>query len=153
MDYIKTWLELAKEGKLVVTNVAASDAVSVCINLLSIPKSDAVAVTISVIKNQKKKNALPPGQFSAVMRIFERTLRDIDAGLVQASQFFKPVGLNTEWYKILDCHRIFFIPETSVAEFISTFLSRNKLNAVKANGIADVALIAETSQYQFISNF
>ena len=153
MDSIKTWLNLAKQDKLKVVNVTETDEVALCVNLLSISKSDAVAITVTVMKDQKKKNALPPGVFARVIGLFERTLRDIDDVRVQSSQFFKPVSLDTEWYKVLDCHRIFFIPETSVPEFISTFLSRNRLNVIKASGVSEVCLIVNTLQYYFVSNF
>ena len=153
MDSIKIWLELAKQNKLEVTNISETDEVAICVNLLSIPKSDAVAITVTVIKDQKKKNALPSWVFAKVIGIFERTLRDIEDNLIQSSQFFKPVSLSTEWYKVLDCHRIFFIPETSVPDFISTFLSRNKLNVIKASGVSEVFLVVNTTQYYFVSSF
>ena len=153
MESIKNWLELAKRNKLKVTNVSETDEVSICVNLLSIPDSDAVAITVTVMKDQKKKTALPSWVFAKVMGIFERTLRDIEDDLIHSSQFFKPVSLSTEWYKVLDCHRIFFIPETSVPDFISTFLSRNKLNVIKISGVSEVCLIVNTLQYYFVSNF
>ena len=153
MNSIKMWLDLAKAAKLSVINISDTPETSLCINLISIPKSDAVAVTITVMKDQKKKNALPPWVFSKVMGVVERTLRDIDESMVQSSQFFKPIGLDTEWYKVLNCHRIFFIPETSVSDFIATFLSRSKLNLVKSQGVSEVFLVVDTLQYYFSSSF
>ena len=149
METIKNWLNLAKQHELKLTTYTETDELSLCVNLVSIPESDAVAV----VKDHKKKNALPSWIFAKVMGIFERILREIDEGVVKDSHFFKPVSLDTEWYKIIPCHRIFFIPEISVYDFIATFLSRNKLLVIKTQGIANVSLVANTTQYYFVANF
>ena len=153
MDSIKNWLNLAKKHKIELSTNTATDELSICVNLVSIPESDAVAVAITVMKDHKKKNALPPWAFSKVMGIFERIMRDIDEGLIKDSNFYKPISLDTEWYKVIPCHRIFFIPEISVYDFIATLLLRNKLVPIKTQGIAEVSLMANTSQYFLISTF
>lgn len=159
MDLIKDLLNFSQQGKLQVVNISDSSELSLCLNLLSIPKCNAVAVTITVMKDGKKKNALPPWTFAAVMRVFEKLLKDIDDREFQNhgtyhELYFKPVSLKTEWYKVLNCHRIFFIPELSVSDFISAFLSKGKLNVVKESGnLASVSLVVNTLQYYFNSSF
>lgn len=149
MDTINNWLKLAKKHKVEVVNVSVVDEPSLCVNLLSIPETDAVAITVTVMEQQKKKNALPPWKFAKVIGVFERILRDIDGNYIQSSPFFKPVPSETLWYRVLNCHRIFFIPETSVPDFISSFLSRNRLNVIKSSGVDEIFWLANTIQYNF----
>lgn len=149
MSNIKNWLNLAKQHDLRVTNEAATDELSLCINLLSIPNVDTVAVTVTFLKDQKKKNAAPPWNFAKVMGILESIMREIEDEDDTVVEHFQPVDGSFQWYRVLDCHRIFFITEIVVQNFISSFLRRNRLDVIRAQGVKGVCLIADTQQYKF----
>ena len=146
---IKDWLILAKQHNLRVTNEASTDDLSLCINLLSIPTANTVAVTVTFLKNQRKKNAAPPWSFAKVMGVLENIMREIDDEGDTLTDRFQPVDLSLQWYRTLDCHRIFFITETSLPSFISTLLRQNRLNLIKIQGVTEIRLIADAQQYCF----
>ena len=149
MSNIKDWLTLAKQHQLRVTNEAATSDLSLCINLLSIPTVNTVAVTVTFLKDQKKKNAAPPWNFAKVMGVLESIMREIEDEDDTVIEHFQPVDGSFQWYRVLDCHRIFFITETVVQNFISSFLRRNRLDMIRAQGVKGVCLIADTQQYKF----
>lgn len=150
MNTIKQWLELAKKNHLQVTNISDSDELSLCINLLEIVDSNVVAVTVTVMKDGRKANALPPWAFAKVMFTIENLMKNLNCN---DSELCKPVTLDTKWYQVLKCHRIFFIPETLVANFIALFLSVNYLNQIKSQELSNVYILAKTTQFYFNSKF
>lgn len=149
MSNIKNWLTLAKQHHLRVTNEAATSDLSLCVNLISIPTVNTVAVTVTFLKDQKKKNAAPPWNFAKVMGVLESIMREIEDEDDTIMEYFQPVDVSFQWYRVLDCHRIFFITETVAQNFISSFLRRNRLDAIRAQGVKGVCLIADTQQYNF----
>lgn len=149
MSNIKDWLTLAKQHQLRVTNEAATSDLSLCVNLLSIPTVNTVAVTVTFLKDQKKKNAAPPWNFAKVMGVLESIMREIEDEDDTVMEYFQPVDGSFQWYRVLDCHRIFFITETAAPNFISSFLRRNRLDMIRAQGVKGVCLIADTQQYKF----
>lgn len=149
MSNIKSWLSLAKQHNLRVINEATTDDLALCINLLSIPTVNTVAVTVTFLKNQKKKNAAPPWTFAKVMGVLESIMREIEDEDDTVIEHFQPVNGSFQWYRVLDCHRIFFITETVVQNFVSSFLRRNRLDIIRAQGVKGVCLIADTQQYKF----
>lgn len=149
MSTIKNWLALAKQHDLRVTNEAATNDLSLCVNLLSIPTVDTVAVTVTFLKDQKKKNAAPPWHFARVMGVLESIMREIEDEGDAITDHFQPVDGSVQWYRVLDCHRIFFITETVTQNFISSFLRRNRLDLIRSQGVKGVCLIADTQQYRF----
>lgn len=151
MNEIQHWLKVAKENSLKVINMASVDDLAICLNILDIPKVDTSAITISVMKQGKKKNSLPPFCFAKVMRVFENLLEKLKND--EDSAYFKQVGTETKWYKVLDCHRIFFIPAPSVGDFLSLLLSKQGINLIKAQGLSEVYIIANTKYYNFSAGF
>lgn len=149
MSTIKDWLILAKQHNLQVNNESITDDLSLCINLLSIPTVNTVAVTVTFLKDRKKKNAAPPQIFAKVMKILESIMQEIDDEGNMVTDRFQPVDLSVQWYYILNSHRIFFITETAAADFISSFFRKNRLKMITAQGIKGVCLIADTQQYRF----
>lgn len=149
MDTIKDWLELAKQHKLITTNEADTDSLSLCINLLSVPTANAVAVTVTFLKNRRKKNACPPTSFAKVMRVIEQIMRNIDDEGQQYTDRFQPVAMSNQFYLVLNCHRIFFITETATPKFISAILAKTRADIIRAQGISEIRIIANTQQYSF----
>lgn len=149
MDSVNNWLELAKQHNLKVTNEADTDDLSLCINLLTIADTNTVAVTVSFVKDRRKKNSAPPQAFAKIMRLLERIMRDIDDEGAKLTDRFQPVNLSTQWYTILNCHRIFFITESAVPDLVTLLIRYNCLIQLKSQGIAELRLIANTQQYRF----
>lgn len=153
MDTIKNWLELAKQHHLRVTNEVSTDDLSLCANLLSIPTTHTIAVTITFMKNGKKKNAAPPHVFARVMKVIEHLMQGVDDEGYKISDHFQPVNLSTQWYYTLDCHRIFFITESAAPVFIAELIKQRYLQVIMGNDVKEVRVIADTGQYQFNIKF
>lgn len=156
MEAIKHWLTLAKQHNLQVINEAATNDLSLCINLLSIPQTNTVAtvaVTVTFLKNQKKKNAVPPINFAKIMGVLESIMQEIEGDDGSLEAHFQPVDSSYQWYHMLDCHRIFFIPETTTPDFISSFFKKHRISTIKSQGITGVCIIADTHQYKFNIKF
>ena len=153
MSTIKDWLELAKQHNLQVINESTTDDLALCINLLTIPTTTTVAVTVSFLKNHKKKNAAPPQVFARAMTVLERLMRGIDDEGYDISDRFQVVNLSTQWYYTLNCHRIFFITESSTPVFVSEVMKQKYIQAFKNLGIKEMRYIANTTHYQFNIKF
>ena len=153
MSTIKNWLELAKQHNLQVINEADTNDLALCVNLLNIPTTGTVAVTVTFMKNRVKKNAAPPQVFARTMGLIERLMRGIDDEGYNLSDRFQSVSLSTQWYYVLNCHRIFFITESSTPVFIAEFLKQKQIQAIKGQEIKEVRFIAETGFYHFDIKF
>ena len=153
MDTIKNWLELAKQHHLQVINEVSTADLSLCVNLLSIPTTNTIAVTITFMKNSKKKNAAPPHVFARVLRTMEHLMQGVDDEGYKISDHFQPVGLSTQWYHTLNCHRIFFITESAASVFIAELIKQRYLQVIMGTEIREVRLIADTRHYQFNIKF
>lgn len=153
MSTIKNWLKLAKQHDLQVINEADTDDLALCVNLLNIPTTDTVAVTVTFMKNRVKKNAASPQVFARTMGLIERLMRGIDDEGYNLSDRFQSVSLSTQWYYVLSCHRIFFVTESSTPVFIAEFLKQKQIQAIKGQEIKEVHFIAETGFYHFNIKF
>lgn len=152
-ELVKYWLSTAKET-YEVTNYSQTSETALSVNVFSIPNTYVTAVTVTILKNHKKKVALPACDFAKVMRIIEQVLFTLQDTYIDDSDpgrdcYFVPVDLNLNYWKSLECHRLFFIPPAKTADFYTQLITKQRLTAIKSVGITEVYLKVHTPNWDF----
>ena len=157
---LETWLQRIKSNKLKAYNKVVSKEVSLCFNFLQIPDTDIIVMTMTVMKNQVKKNAMNPTIFSKVLSCIEKDLLEsyscYDSENEVSTEFseIEPYcfcatrdKLSNSWYFQLNCHRIFFIPESSLWSTIKYVFNRNSVQTIKGIGVSEISVFVCTDKY------
>lgn len=126
------------------------DDLALSVNLLQIPNDNIVVMTITIMKDFKKKNAIPSLGFARVMKNIE----DITDILSESREpddllFSTLVDIPVNWYKSLNCHRVILISEDSVMDFVSSFIERSNLKKLKLQDLKQIYLFVCVNKYKF----
>lgn len=154
MDNINYWLKVAKQKNVKIEYVSKTPEVSICCNLVSIPQQDTAAFTISFMRNFViKDDVIPSTTFPLLMDTFENTMRDIHDTFQEYSEPGHFVRVQGKWRDTFNCHRLFFIPEVTVASFIMTLFTRENVQTIKTRGVEEINLVVNTTKYEYDSKF
>lgn len=162
MSNIKNWLKIITNNDLHAYNKVSTRDLALCFNFLQIPDTSTVVMTVTVMKNKIKKNALEPVSFAKVMSCIEDSLSDTMWKLQNTSikdvdlpEYFVGIKsqLTSEWYVKLCCHRVFFIPEEALFEVLGGLFNQDKIRVIKSNFISEVSVFVNTDNYDFNAKF
>lgn len=160
MKNIKKWLSLVTENSLHASNkVHIRKGMALSFNFLQIPSTSTVIIAVTIMKNRVKKNALNSGCFAKIMGIIEHalysTLMELNTSEKMEEEYFVRTNdiLSNQWYIRLGCHRIFFIPKTSVWSVISNLFYRENVMEMRFNDLDEISVSVDTDDYNFHSIF
>ena len=150
------WLQEIIENKTKAYNKVTTNKLALCFNFLQIPDTKVIVMTMTVMKNKSKKNAMHPTFFSKLLFCIEQQLLDTqceEASFEESSEleqyFFSSMKskLSNRWYSQLNCHRIFFIPDTSLWNTINTVFHKNTIQMIREVGISEVSVFIDTDNH------
>lgn len=158
MSNIKTWFDIISNNEIHACNRVSSRDLSICINFIQIPDTNTIVMTLAVMKNKIKKNSLDPQSFARLMRVVEESLDETywkcDRKSLEEEHLQNVKSqLSNQWYIKLCCHRVFFIPETELFEVVKNLFNQEQVSQIKAIGIDEVAVYANTDSYDFNAKF
>lgn len=160
MSNIKDWLKIITNNDLHAYNKVNTRDLAICFNFLQLPDTETVVMTITIMKNKVKKNSLDPKSFARVMSSIESGLEDayssqVNQGKELEYEYYQNVKseLSTQWYVQLCCHRVFFIPENGLWTVIENLFNQNSIRTMKENDIEEVAVYANTENFDFNGKF
>lgn len=127
-----------KQGNLKAENTSISSKLTLCFNFLEIPNEPLYIMTLSVLINNHRSNAMVPMDFARTVSSLERILDKV-AEQEHITDDILCNSLHGElentWYKVLDCHRVFLIPMCSLWVVIKELYSllNPKINYISIN--------------------
>lgn len=156
------WLKSIKNSRLSANNISKKSGICLCFNFIEIPESDTdypggVAVlTVSVMKDGARKNALNPQIFAQIMSGLEENL-----SFLAESEGIFDIRLCTpthselpkNWYTTLGCHRVFFIPIELIWKLIPMITTRQNMYWYSGKSIELLTLVLQTSSYNGVLKF
>lgn len=124
-DVIKEVYTRVSKNKLQSHNYSITTEKALCLNILEIPETNISLLTASVMNGKKKSAILDYKEFAKMMTAIEKALNEVSEKLkFKEYPFFVPISkeLNNNWYRRLNCHRLFLIPTEytfSVVEYLT----------------------------------
>lgn len=159
MSNIKNWLSIITNNELHAYNKVNSRDLSICFNFIQIPDTNTVAITVTIMKNKVKKNALDSKSFARVMGLIDEALDSAyysykNKAAAEEEHFINVRDqLTDQWYIQLCCHRVFFIPEDSLWGVIENLFHQKSISEMKSNNLDEVSVYVNTDHYDFNGKF
>lgn len=135
---IDSLLEVIRNNKISAKNKSKWSELSLCVNIIEIPETELSVLTVSVLYDGKRRNAMPTMDFAHMMN----TIEDI-IGYVHDERDYGDMNdyvcttlakvLDDYWYRVINAHRVFFIPTSRSFEFINRM--RNCVFNVSVSGV------------------
>lgn len=159
---LNCWYNSILENKVVANNEVKGRGVFLCFNLLQIPTTHTVVMTVSVVENNKKKIALSSQSFFKIMSLLENSLSECEVEHQDSTtienekeEYFINLTnlLSDKWYKTLKCHRVFLIPESALFMVMSRVFSLGNINKIKLCDVDGVLARISTDSYKFVVKF
>ena len=151
-DILKQVYSAIKQNEVRAFNHSKTKDEAVCINLIEIPDTEHVVVTVTVLKDRKKKASLDYKSFAKLMTEIDRIFSHIreyeseDDGTV----YFKSLHsfVTNSWYNLLGCHRLFLIPKNYIF-YVLDLLTEDKLAQTLRSfcGIKELNFYVNTSSH------
>lgn len=155
MDNVNNWLNHAKSNNMIVMNKHTTTELSACFNLLTIPGTGVAALTVTLMRGSKCKHVVDRHQWHMIFKQIEAALEEsrVSTQISSETDYFQAVDKSTEWWRILNCQRLYFIPESTVITTILTMFNREHVNQIQSYGICEIYLVVTTTEYQYESKF
>lgn len=144
-----------KENKLKAYNHVHTQNLSMCINFLG-TEQDTITMTLTIMKERRKKNSLDPREFAVALSLLEKWLDEIDVQYsVNEYPFFTPFRnqLPVSWYKYLECHRVFFIPKELLWQTIGHLFTSDNIARLQKTGLSEISVFVDTLEHEGSLNF
>ena len=140
-----------RKNKVKAYNYTHTQNLSMCINFLGTENQDTVIMTLTIMKQRKKKNSLDPREFAVALSLLEKWLDEVDAQYsVNKYPFFTPFRnqLPVSWYKYLECHRVFFLPKELLWQTIGHLFTSDNLAQLQDTGLSEISIFVDTSEHE-----
>lgn len=136
-------------------NISWSDDTSLSLCLLQV--DDSILITVSILRNRKRCNALEPSRFASLMRYIEGTLAEVSnhysddsprsqGWFMNVSDVLPPASMPSILHS-LDCHRLFVVPLSAEWEVTGRFTDEGMSRMLSAIGIGSTSVIVATSSH------
>ena len=159
MNKFEILYDSIRENKLSAYNQITTKNLGVCFNIIEVPgKKDDMTVstailTVSVMKNRKRKNAMESSKFAKLMGIIEENL-DYFSSCDEPPYFISLSRMiPNKWYSSLCCHRVFLIPVPYVFEVIEHLFSKESVGQMIETGLSEVSLVVSTNNHDLYAQF
>lgn len=147
-----------RENKLSAYNQITTKNLGVCFNIIEVPSKDGITVntailTVSVMKNRKRKNAMESSKFAKLMGIIEENLEYFSS--CDEHLYFTSLSrvVPNKWYSSLCCHRVFLIPVSYVFEVVEHLFSKESVGQMIGTGLSEVSLVISTNNHDSYAQF
>ena len=158
MNKFEVLYNTIRENKLSAYNHVTTKNLGVCFNIIEVPSREEIPVntailTVSVMKNRKRKNAMESSKFARLMRVVEESLDDFPS--FDEHPYFTPLSrvIPNKWYSSLCCHRVFLIPVSYVFEVVEHLFSRESVGQMLETGLSEVSLVISTDNHDSYAQF
>lgn len=134
---------------------------AISINFIEVPdpehtlKIPTTIITVSVMKNRRRAQALKPSKFGSLMGSLEHILAqaDVDEIGFPYYQSLKDVMPHKYWCGQLDCHRMFMIPTADVFKVYSALFTQECVKHYNHLGAMGVFAVLQTTSHSSTSQF
>jgi hypothetical protein len=158
MNKIETLYSSIIENKLSAYNQITTKKLGVCFNIIEIPSKENISVntavlTVSVMKNGKRKNAMESSKFAKLMRIIEKNLEHFAS--CDEPPYFTSLSrkIPNKWYSSLECHRVFLIPVSYVFSVVEHLFSKEVVGQMVGTGLSEISLVISTDSHDSYAQF
>lgn len=128
-------------------NYSKTRGKALCLNILEVPNTTVSLITISLMNNKHKTPSLDMKDFARLMSCIETQLSKT-AEYVNCNEFpyFIPVSdkINGDWYRRLNCHRLFIIPTRHMFSAIQYLTTEDFISYLDACGVSELSLYVDT---------
>lgn len=153
---VETWYKYLKYNGVKAYNRVLTDEVALCINFIQIPATEVAVMTVTVMKNHSKRNALNPVSFAKVMTVLEGALEEaMPSNCSHPELLYCNVVpfIPNKWYAQLETHRVFFILAHDVFNVMKHLFTQQNVTQIQRNGISGITAFVETEDYNFNARF
>lgn len=135
-------------------NISWSDDTSLSLCLLQV--DDSILITVSIMRNNRRCNALEPSRFASLMRYIEGTLNEVSCHYSDSPQsegWFMNISdvlssaSATRVLHSLDCHRLFVVPSAAEWEILGRLTDDGMSGLLSAIGVGSASVIVATSSH------
>lgn len=156
MDNLRNLIDSMRKEKIRAKNKVRTSGLALCFNCLQVPHTDMIAITLTVMCNKRKKNALHPSYFAKIMRVIEQELNDISKNYdIKCDLCCRSLNMsiNPIWYQYLDCHRLFFVPENILWVTLGRLFNQSNTEVIHESGIQEISVNVQTNNSDCIIKF
>lgn len=135
---LKRYISLSKVRNLSAVNSVSTFNPAVCLNFIQVENTEVSLMTVTIMKNKRKCIALNPVSFLLLLNKIEGCLELIDS-LYEVnkpplfSSIYEDTRHDTKWYKLMKCHRAFFIPTVMIFDVLERLSSESFVKFVVMN--------------------
>lgn len=157
MSEVNDWLKAIKEQEIHAVNKCNVEGLSLCFNFIEIPESNGiVALTLSVLNDGHRRNAMNPISFARIMNDIEGSLYNVaEIGKVENPLCCCSVvsKIDKDWYRFIRAHRVFFITKETLWVAIKEIFDSHGIECFKNEDVAGVSVYVNTSDYRCSMRF